>query len=54
MDPRERELERLDEELATTDDPEEQRFIRNEMREIHRDMNEEDQWREEGYGRGWL
>lgn len=54
MGPREREIDRLEEELCRDDlTAEDRKLILRDIREIARDLAEEDQWRDEGYTRGW-
>lgn len=49
----ERELERLELEHDEITDPEERRAIRGAMRDIERDLADEERWREEGQERGY-
>lgn len=54
MGPREREIDRLEEELARDDlTAEDRKLIHRELRDIARDISEEEKWRDEGYERGW-
>lgn len=62
MDPREREIEKLEEELdeyrndptmSAEDREKNMRLIRQSIREVQRDLADEQNWREEGYERGW-
>jgi hypothetical protein len=46
-------MEILEEELANTDDPEERKSIRRAIREIVREVEAYDRWREEGDEYGW-
>jgi hypothetical protein len=49
----EREIEKLEEQLAATDDPEERRAIRRDMRDIEREVGDYERWEDEGRERGW-
>jgi hypothetical protein len=54
MGPRERAIDALERQLE--DDglsTEEKRDIHREMRDIERDFAQEEQWRDQGYERGW-
>lgn len=50
----ERELDRLDEQLSGCDDPAERQALRDDMRELQRELAEQDRWENEGRDRGWL
>lgn len=50
----ERQIDRLEEDLAKTDDPEERKALLDEIREIGRAMAEHERWLEDGRDRGWL
>jgi protein-arginine kinase activator protein McsA len=53
----ERELDQLEEQLerAIADgDEAEAKVIREDIREINRELSEQSRWEEEGEGRGWL
>jgi len=54
MGPAEREIEALEDELAESDDPVERRHLEECIRDIGREVAEEDAWREEGRENGWL
>lgn len=49
----EREIDRLEQALQETDDPEERDAIERAIRDIGRELAEEERWREEGEERGW-
>lgn len=49
----ERQMERLEHELAATDDPAERKAIQAEMRELRREAAEQERWEREGDERGW-
>lgn len=55
---RDRMIDRLEEQIEETNDPEERRDLEQEIRDIERDDYDEDEWRgvgyEEGYDRGWI
>ena len=51
--PVEKELERLEDELANCVDAKERRLIELAIRDIEREEWEEQRWREEGEDRGW-
>lgn len=54
MDPRDREIEHLEREMENPDLSEaEKREIYREIRDIERDLAEEERWRDEGHDRGW-
>lgn len=50
----ERELDALELELETTDDPVERRAIMRAMRDLEREEGEREHWQNEGLERGWL
>ncbi len=50
----EREMELLEKQLEETDDPKEQAAIRQDLREIERELADAERWREQGHNRGWL
>lgn len=50
----ERELEQLQDEHDSTTDPDERRALRGAMRDIERDLQDEERWLDEGLQRGWL
>ena len=50
----ERELDQLDKELDFTESNEEQTVIMERIRELTRELADEQQWVEEGIHRGWL
>ena len=54
MDPLEKEAERLDEQMAKTTDPAEKKALREELREIARELNDRERWHDEGREHGWL
>ena len=49
----ERTMERLEKELEDTDDPMERKAIMDELRDIQRELADEERWRDEGRDRGW-
>ena len=52
--PGDREIERLEDELCRDDLTEaDRKEIRKAIREIARDMADEEAWRDEGHDRGW-
>lgn len=54
MDPKERAIDKLEEDLCDPDlTDEDRRLIRQDIREIQKDIADEERWREEGYERGW-
>lgn len=53
-DPREREIDRLEQLLAESDDPQERREIQRDIRDVEIDMAEESAWYDEGFDRGYL
>jgi len=48
-----REIDRIQERLDETDDPEERRALIADMREIEREMADHERWLEDGNERGW-
>jgi hypothetical protein len=54
MSAADREIELLEEQIAETYDPAERRELERAIREIERELAEEDRWREEGRERGWM
>lgn len=48
-----RELEHLNDELDSSSDPDERRAIIGAIRDIERDLADEERWHEEGRERGW-
>lgn len=50
----ERELDTLQREHDDSTDPDERRALRAAMRDIERDLADEERWREEGAERGYL
>lgn len=56
MDPREKQIDKLEEELGDPDltPSERQDIIQSVFRDIERDVSEKNRWLEEGYDRGWL
>lgn len=53
-DPRDREIDRLEELLAQSDDPQERKEIQRDIDEVGMDMAEESAWIDEGFDRGWM
>lgn len=53
-DPRDREIDRLEQALGQTDDPQEQRELVEDLRELEREQAEESRWLEEGIDRGYF
>jgi hypothetical protein len=52
--PREQEIDALEKQLEDGDlTDEEKRAIHRDLRDIERDFADEEQWREQGYERGW-
>lgn len=49
----ERTMERLEKQLEDTDDPSERKAIMDELRDIQRELADEERWRDEGRDRGW-
>jgi hypothetical protein len=49
----ERAIELLERQLEETDDPKEQAAIRQELREMDRELADAERWREEGRERGF-
>lgn len=49
----ERELEQLQGEHDSTSDPDERRALRGAIRDIEKDLADEERWREQGIERGW-
>ena len=47
-------IELLERQLEETDDPKEQAAIRQELRDIERELAEAERWREQGHNRGWM
>lgn len=50
----EREIELLERQLEETDDPKEQAAIRQDLREMERELADAERWRDQGAERGWL
>lgn len=50
----EREIDLLEQQLDETDDPKEKEAVRLEIREIQREVIEQQRWLDEGDERGWL
>jgi hypothetical protein len=49
----ERAIEQLEQQLDETDDPAEREAIMRDLREIERDLADEERWREHGREQGW-
>ena len=54
MDPREREIDRLEQLLAESEDPRERKEIMQDIRDVEREWAEESRWMDEGLDRGWM
>lgn len=50
----EREIDRLEALLGETDDPAEQKALRAEIREIERELADQERWLDEGFDKGYL
>lgn len=50
----ERQIEILQKQLADTEDEAEQQDLINAIADIHREVEEENEWREAGRVRGWV
>lgn len=51
---REREYDRLEEELSETTDPTARKYIKDAMRDMDREDQEHRDWEDEGFNRGWF
>lgn len=49
----ERTIERLEDRLEIEDDPDERKALLEEIRELGRELADEERWRELGRDRGW-
>ena len=50
----ESEIARLEDSLDDIDDPQERRFVEDEIREMERELSDQERWVDDGRDRGWI